>query len=209
MSGGGNSAAQAANQAEAQRQSSIANTQRQVNNVFNSPQRAKDIGDFVNATRDYYSQDLDRQKGQADRGLKFALAKSGLTGGSTQVDQQGLLADNYNRGLLQVEQKAQGAGASLSAADQDARSRLITLATSGLDSTTAASQAAAAMRSNLQAGQSSAQLGSLGDSFAQFNDFAKQAKAAQQQREGYYAGLGGKNSVLYGGGGNTGYGGSP
>lgn len=206
MSGGGNSAAKEANRAEEQRQASIRGTQAKVNDVFNSPQRAADIGDFVNATRSFYQQDLDRQKAEADRGLKFALAKSGLTGGSTQVDQQGLLADNYGRGLLQVEQKAQGAGASLSAADQDARARLISLATSGLDATTAAQQAAASMRSNLQAGQSEAQLGSLGDSFSQFNQFAQNAKAAQQQRAGFYSVVGGKNAALYGGG-NGGYGG--
>lgn len=206
MSGGGNSAAKEANREEQRRQAAIKGTQARVNDVFNSPQRAADISDFVNATRSFYQQELDRQKADADRGLKFALAKSGLTGGSTQVDQQGLLADNYGRGQLQVEQKAQGAGASLSAADQDARSRLISLATSGLDATTAAQQASAAMRSNLQAGQSQAQLGSLADSFGQFNQFAQNAKAAQQQRAGFYSVVGGKNAALYGGG-NTGYGG--
>jgi hypothetical protein len=208
MSSGGNSAAKAANQAEAQRQASIASTQNRVNQVFNSPQRQADINDFVNATRTYYQQDLDRQKGNADRGLKFALAKSGLTGGSTQVDQQRVLGDDYGRGLLQVEQKAQGAGASLSAADQDARSRLISLATSGLDATTAAQQAGAAMRSNLQAGQTEAQMGALGDSFQQFNQFKQQATDAQQRRQGYYSTFGGARSALYGGG-NTGYGGQP
>lgn len=201
-----NSAAKEANRAEQERQAAIKRTQASVNDVFNSPQRAADIGDFVNATRSFYQQDLDRQKGDADRGLKFALAKSGLTGGSTQVDQQGLLADNYGRGLLQVEQRAQGAGASLSAADQDARARLISLATSGLDATTAAQQAAASMRSNLQAGQSAAELGSLGDSFGQFNQFAKQARDAQNQRAGFYSVVGGRNAALYGGG-NMGYGG--
>lgn len=206
MSGGGNSAAKEANREEQRRQAAIKGTQARVNDVFNSPQRAADISDFVNATRSFYQQDLDRQKADADRGLKFALAKSGLTGGSTQVDQQGLLADNYGRGQLQVEQKAQGAGASLSAADQDARSRLISLATSGLDATTAAQQASAAMRSNLQAGQSQAQLGSIADSFGQAMPFIQAAKEAQKTRQSYYSTFGGKNAALYGGG-NTGYGG--
>ncbi|TPG08322.1 hypothetical protein EAH88_11875 [Rhodanobacter glycinis] len=207
MSSGGNSAAKAANDAEAQRQSAIAGTQSRVNQVFNDPQRQADINDFVGATRSYYQQDLDRQKGNADRGLKFALAKSGLTGGSTQVDQQQQLGQDYGRGLLQVEQKAQGAGASLSAADQDARSRLISLATSGLDATTAAQQAGAAMRSNLQAGQSEAQLGNLGDSFGQVNSFLTTVKNQQQFQKGYLDGTpGGKRVTLYGGA-SGGYGG--
>lgn len=209
MSSGGNSAAKAANQAEADRQSAIRGTQSRVNQVFNDPKRQADISDFVNATRSYYQQDLDRQKGNADRGLKFALAKSGLTGGSTQVDQQQQLGQDYGRGLLQVEQKAQGAGASLSAADQDARARLISLATSGLDATTAAQQASAAMRSNLEAGKSEAQLGSLGDSFGQVNGFLQNVKDQQKFRQGYLDGTpGGKRVALYGGA-SGGYGGNP
>jgi hypothetical protein len=207
MSSGGNSAAKAANQAEADRQSAIRRTQSQVNTVFNDPKRQADINDFVNATRSYYQQDLDRQKGNADRGLKFALARSGLTGGSTQVDQQQLMGEDYGRGLLQVEQKAQGAGASLSAADQDARARLISLATSGLDATTAAQQASAAMRSNLEAGKSEAQLGSLADSFGQTNSFLQNVKDQQKFRQGYLDGTpGGKRVALYGGA-SGGYGG--
>ncbi|MEY2160405.1 MULTISPECIES: hypothetical protein [unclassified Rhodanobacter] len=207
MSSGGNSAAKAANQAEADRQSAIRGTQSRVNQVFNDPKRQADISDFVNATRSYYQQDLDRQKGNADRGLKFALARSGLTGGSTQVDQQQQLGQDYGRGLLQVEQKAQGAGASLSAADQNARSRLISLATSGLDATTAAQQASAAMRSNLEAGRSEAQLGSLADSFGQTNSFLQNVKDQQKFRQGYLDGTpGGKRVALYGGA-SGGYGG--
>ncbi|KZC17016.1 hypothetical protein RHOFW510R12_01520 [Rhodanobacter sp. FW510-R12] len=207
MSSGGNKAAKEANAAEAQRQAAIRGTQSRVNQVFNDPKRQADINDFVNATRSYYQQDLDRQKGNADRGLKFALARSGLTGGSTQVDQQQQLGQDYGRGLLQVEQKAQGAGASLSAADQDARSRLISLATSGLDATTAAQQASAAMRSNLEAGRSEAQLGSLADSFGQTNSFLQNVKDQQKFRQGYLDGTpGGKRVALYGGA-SGGYGG--
>lgn len=208
MSGGSNKAAKQANEAEAQRQAAIKSTQANINQVFDNPQRQADINDFVGATRDYYLQDLNRQKADADRGLKFALAKSGLTGGSTQVDQQRLLGENYSRGLLTAEQKAQGAGASLQSADQDARARLISLATSGLNATTAAQQASEAMRSNLQAGESAAKLGSLGDSFGQVNGFLQQVKDAQRYREGYYdTAAGGRRSALYGGGNNTGYGG--
>lgn len=199
MSSGGNKAAKQAQQAEAARQAAIRGTQGRINGVFDNPQRQADIADFVNATRDYYTQDLNRQKGEADRGLKFALAKNGLTGGSVNVDQQRRLGEDYSRGVLNVEQKAQGAGASLSAADQDARARLISLATSGLDATTAASQAAAAMQSNLQAGMSEAKLGSLGDSFGGINSFVQQARDAQQRRQGYYSTFGGARSALYGG----------
>lgn len=210
MGGGSNSAAKEANRQEAERQATIRNTQSAVNSVFDSPQRQADIADFVGATRQFYQQDLNRQKADADRNLTFALAKSGLIGGSTQVDQQRVLGDDYSRGLLASEQKAQGAGASLEAADQDARARLISLATSGLDATTAASQAAASMRSNLQAGRSAAELGSLGDSFGQINDFVTRSRDAQKYRQGYLdSAPGGKRAALYGGASGSGYGGYP
>jgi hypothetical protein len=210
MSSGSNSAANAANAAENRRQSAIKRSQRSINAVFDNPQRKADIADFVNATRDYYQQDLSRQKANADRNLIFSLAKSGLVGGSTQRDQQQLLGEDYGRGLLQTEQKAQGAGASLEAADQDARARLISLATSGLDATTAASQSAAAMRSSLQAGRSEALAGNLADSFGHINDFVTRSRDAQKYRQGYLdSAPGGKRVALYGGASGSGYGGYP
>ena len=182
-SGGSNRAADEANRQERQRQAAIAATQARVNQVFDNPQRAADIADAVGGMREFYTTDLDRQKGDADRALRFALARSGLTGGSTQVDQQRRVTDDYAKGLLQVEQRAQGFGANLSAADQDARARLIGLATSGLDSTTAAQQSAAAMRSNLEAGRSEAFTAGLGDLFSQTKNFATQVQDARTRRQ--------------------------
>lgn len=198
MGGGSNSAAREANAQEQARQAQIAATQSRINQVFDNPQRAADINNFVDATRQYYQQDLNKQKANADRNLTFALAKSGLTGGSAQVDQQHVLGDDYAKGALQVAQKADNAGASLQSSDEEARQRLISLATSGLDSTTAAQQSAEMLRNNLQTSQSG--LGSLGDTFGSVNNFVQSAKAAQQRRQGYYSTFGGTRSALYGGG---------
>jgi hypothetical protein len=182
MGGSNNSAQKAAQAEQEQRQAAIDQAQGRINAVFNSPQRQADINDFVDATRQYYDQNLDQQKAQADRSLKFALAKSGLIGGSEQVGQQQQLSQNYQQGQLQAEQKALGAGASLSAADQESRARLIALATQGLDSTNAATQAAEALRSNLVAGRSAANADAMGDVFAQFNKFSSDVDAAKQRR---------------------------
>jgi len=182
--GGSNRAANEANRQEQERQAAIAGTQARVNQVFNDPTRAADISDYVGAIRDYQTGDLDRQKVDADRSLRFALARGGLTGGSTQRDQQQRFGEDYSRGVLEVERRAQGAGAELEAADQDARARLIQLATSGLDTTTAAQQAGAALRSNLEAGKSAAMVGGLGDMFGGVKSFADQAKNASERRRG-------------------------
>lgn len=182
MGSSNNRAADEANRQEQERRAAIAATQGRINQVFDNPQRAADIADFVDATRSYYGDDLNRQKADSDRELRFALARGGLVGGSTQRDQQQRLGEDYSRGLLRVDQMALGAGAELEAADQDARGRLIQLATSGLDATTAAQQSAAAMRSNLQAFRPEMRANQLGDAFGSVKGFADQARDSAERR---------------------------
>lgn len=182
MGSSNNRAADEANRQEQERRAAIAATQGRINQVFDNPQRAADIADFVDATRSYYGDDLNRQKADSDRELRFALARGGLFGGSTQRDQQQRMGEDYSRGLLRVDQMALGAGAELEAADQDARGRLIQLATSGLDATTAAQQAAASMRSNLQASRPEMRANMLGDAFGGVKGFADQARDAAERR---------------------------
>ncbi len=145
-----NRAARQAQAAEEARMRAIAGTQAKVNEVFNSPQRAAEIQQLVNAVREFKLTDLNDQKQVADRQLAFFKARKGQVGGSTQIDRQKQLGKDYNRGVLDVDRQAAGVGASVSAADQDARARLISLATSGLDATTGARQAGEALRSNLE-----------------------------------------------------------
>ena len=198
MSGGGNNrAADQARADEQARQAAIRNTQSRINAVFDDPRRAAEITDAVNAKRDFDMQDLDRQKQVADRQLKFALAGRGLIGGSAQIDKQAEFGRDYSKGLLQVDQRANALGANISAADQDARARLISLATSGLDATTGAQQASAAMRSALEANSASSQMQGLGDLFGQFSKYYEDSRIAKRNREadqrafGLYGSLGG------------------
>jgi hypothetical protein len=182
MSGGGGNAQKQAQKNEDARQAAIANTQAQVNATFNSPQREADIQDYMGGLRSFYGQDLDKQKADTDRQLKFALARSGQVGGSTQVDQQKRFGEDYNKALLGVEQKVQGAGANLRSEDQDARARLISLATSGLDATTGAQQAAASMRNNLAADKSTNMAQGIGDMFGEYSKYFQQSRDAAVRR---------------------------
>jgi hypothetical protein len=204
MSGSSDKAGKQARADEQARMAAISRTQGAINGVFNDPRRAKDIGDFVGATREFYTQDLDKQKGQSDRQLKFALARSGQTGGSTQVDRQSELGRDYQQGLLQVDRKARGAGAELESADQDARARLISLATSGLDATTAAQQAAASMRSSLEAGKSASQAQGIGDAFGSLGKYFQNSQDAAVRRRADQQAFG-----LYQPNANFNYGGGP
>lgn len=201
MSGGSNGAQRQAQQAEAAREASIRNTQSAVNRVYNDPRRQADIADYIGATREYLTNDLNRQKGDTDRELKFAMARSGQIGGSTQVDQQQRVGENYSRGILEAERRAQGAGADLQAQDQENRARLISLATSGLDATTAAQQAAAGMRSSLEAGKATSLAGGMGDAFSSFGQFLRDSRdAAARRRANQETGFSLYGSTQYGGG---------
>lgn len=179
----GESAADVAARMEMERQERIRESQGRINQVFDNPRRARDIADFVSATRSRLTDDLNRQNTDATRELKFSLARGGLSGGSVNVDQNRRLGDEYNRGLLNVEGRAQGAGAQLEAADQNMRAQLIQLATSGLDSTTAASQAAAGLRSNFENARSQASADQLGDQFATIGGFVKSRREEAARRQ--------------------------
>jgi hypothetical protein len=187
MSGGdGSKPAREANRMEQQRQAQIQATQRAVNAVFDGPGRQREIDDVVGATRQLYTQDLTRQKGEADRQSTFALARNGQLGGSVQIGQQQVLGEDYARGVLEVDRRARAAGSDLRAADQDARARLIQLATSGLDATTGSRQAAESMRTNLAAGRAASTAGALGDAFSSANRFATRARDDAANRDALY-----------------------
>ncbi|GAB1407667.1 hypothetical protein MASR1M8_15860 [Thermomonas brevis] len=177
-----NTAADEAAKAEAERMAAIRQAQGSVNAVFDSDARKADIADYVAATRAQLNDELLRQKGDSDRELKFALARGGLSGGSTEVDQRRRFGEAFARGLLDVERKAQGAGAQIESADNEARARLMGMATQGLDATTATSQAWANARNNLQAGASERSAGMLGDAFSQFKTFYDRSRDAADQR---------------------------
>lgn len=182
-----NRAAREAQAAEDARMRAIAGTQAKVNEVFNSPQRAAEIQQLVNAVREFKLTDLNDQKQVADRQLAFALARKGQVGGSTQIDRQKQLGKDYNRGVLDVDRQAAGVGASVSAADQDARARLISLANSGLDATTGARQAGEALRSNLESTRSTALAEGAGNFFGSAVDFARRAREESDRRRGLEA----------------------
>lgn len=185
MGGGGNNAQKAAERQERERQAAIGQSVGQINSVFDNPNRKREIDDFVGATREFYLQDLNRQKGLNDRDLKFSLARSGQTGGSVAIDQNREAGEMYSRGLLDVDRRAQGAGADLRAQDEQGRMNLLAMAQSGLDATTASQQAANAMRNNLEAGKATSRAQGLGEAFGGFADIIKRSRDQAAERRGY------------------------
>jgi hypothetical protein len=171
---------------EEAKQREIQLAQRRIEGIFNSPERDRQIQDFIDATRGFYVTDLDRQHGDAGRNLKFALARSGLSGGSVDVDKQGDLAETYLRNLLGVERKAQGAGSNLRAQDQATQSSLMNQILAGLDVTTAATRAGHAMQNNVSLAESEAYQANLNDLFGNLSPFIKSSKEAAGDRRAAY-----------------------
>ena len=182
----GSSGGNASNEAlayEQQRQAQIKATQRAIESAFTTPQREADIQDFLKATRGYYRQDADQQQGDAARQLRFALARTGQTGGRYDIDTNQRLAETYQRGLLEADRRAQSSASALRNADTEAKMRLFQMAASGLDTTTALQNSAQALRQNLEQTRADAREGGLGDLFARFGDiYASSQKAAEERK---------------------------
>ena len=180
--GGSNRAQREAEAQERERQAAIRSGTEQVRGIFANPARLSEIAEAVAATRAMLAGDLTRQNREATRTNRFALARSGQLGGSLQADRARQLAEAYGRGRLEVERRAQGVGANLRAADEDSQARLMGLVQGGLDATTAAQQAAQAMRSNLAAGAADRNAGDLGSMFAGITNAAQASRDAADRR---------------------------
>lgn len=194
MSGGNDRAQNEAQRAEDQRRANIAAASQSVENIFSSPDRQAQYADVYDATRTLGMSDLDRQKAQADRQTTFALARSGLTGGSRAIDVGRELGQDYINGLLTVDQKAQAAKADFMNADQMSKNNLIGLVQSGLDVTTANQNAASALRANLEGARATQLVGGLGEVFGTAGDIYQRGEderirrqAAQQYGQTAYA----------------------
>lgn len=129
--GTSNSAATAANNADAQRQAQISASVQQINNAYSSPARTAQYTNFGNSLNDYYTNQVKDQESTNARNLKFAEARSGMTGGSTAVDANTQLSKDYSKGLLQASQQAQAGVADLQQSDINSKNQLVSLAQQG------------------------------------------------------------------------------
>jgi len=177
-----NNAGEEANRMEQQRRTNIANTTARINDAYRNPQREADIAGFLDATRQFYRGDLDRQHEATQRGLTFALARSGLTGGSVAADQSRTLGEDYQRGILQADRLAQGHANDLRNADEQTRMNLISMAQNGIDDTGAGMQAAQLMQSNLAGAQAQLKANTLGDVFGGFGTLIKHSRDSADAR---------------------------
>lgn len=185
MCGGGNdNAAKAAEAREREAQQRIAANSQRVNSVFDDPARQSQIGDFINASRAIYSEELNRQMSDNTRQLDFALARSGQTGASLDVDLNTDLGEAYQRGTVESERGVQAGANSIRAADEEARGRLLALVQSGGD--IGNNTAATSMRNNLEAGKSALDVSSIGNVFGSLANVYSKSKQQSDYRRGLF-----------------------
>ena len=184
MGSSSSGASRAAQAAEDKRREDIKLTQKRIEGIFTSPEREADIQDFINSTRGFLQQDLNREKGINDRQLKFALARSGQAGGSTDIDQNRNLSEAFLRATVEGERRAQGAGQSLRAADQEAKLGLFNQAVGGLDMTTSSSNALRSMQQNIDFAKNIQSEQNFDSFFSDFGDlFSASRKSAGERRQ--------------------------
>lgn len=188
--GSHNSSQNEARRMEQERQARIAETTRRVNAAYDAPGRQAQYDDFLSAVRQNYTDDARRQKQGVDRDLKFATARSGLTGGSADVDMRRGAGEEFQRGILQAEDRAQAALGDLKGADESSRMQLLQMAQAGLDATTAASRANAAISAGAQSARADAQAKGLGDIFGSTIKTVGRQQEAAAQRRGQTAAVG-------------------
>ena len=190
MGGGSNDASKQAQQQADEQKAQIAQSQAAINALFNDPKRTAQYDKLGTDTTNYYTGEVNRQNQSAQRNLKFALARSGLSGGSQQAFDGQELGKDYQKGLLQASQQGQNAANSLRAADEQSRTQLIGLAQSGLDATQASSQGALSLQNNLLAGQGQANVNQLGDLFGNLGSIYSNSQQQQADRKGFLYGYG-------------------
>jgi hypothetical protein len=132
------------------------------------------------AVYDLNKMEVDRQAKEAERTNRFGLARTGLLGGSADVEAAAELNRRTNEGLLRAGGIADQSAADLKVQDERTRSNLISMAQSGIDTGTAATMALEGLKGNsaqAAAARSGATVGGL------FNDLS-QAYLINQQLSG-------------------------
>ena len=180
--GTGNNAANAANAANQQQQQQIQSTVGQINNAFSSPARQAQYDAYGANLGNYLTGQVNNQEAVNARNLKFANARSGLTGGSAAVDSNTQLQKDYTQGLLQAAQQAQAGRAALQQSDIAAKNQMISLAQQGNYTGFIPSQVAQAQNAALGNAQNAFNANSLGNLFTGSQQIAQNEQVAAANR---------------------------
>jgi hypothetical protein len=193
--GTGSSASDAATAANGQTQQQINSTVGAIQKAYGSPARQQQYTQYGNSLKDYYTNQVNTQQTVNARDLTFALARSGLTGGSAATDANGQLQKDYTNGLLSASQQAQGGEAALENADVNSKNQLIGLAEQGDTTGNIGGDIASAQAASLGAAGNYGNANALGNLFAGTSSIYNQEQTAAANRKAQASPIG----SLYGG----------
>lgn len=111
-------------------------------------------------------EDIARNRADAQRDVRFGLQRSGLTGGSVDVDTQRRITDANQRSVIQANQMADSQVAKMRSDDESTRADLISRINAGLDADSAATTAMQRMAINRDAALSEPSSYALNNLFA-------------------------------------------
>ena len=103
--GTGSSAANAANAANQQQQQQIQQSVNQINQAYSSPNRQAQYQTYQQNLGNYLTGQVNNQEAINARNLKFADARSGLTGGSAATDSNTQLKRITHKGYCRLRSK--------------------------------------------------------------------------------------------------------
>lgn len=197
-----NSAAKHAQQADAARQEQIKQSIAQITGAYSSPQRQAQYDTYGTNLKGYYTNQVNEQEGANARNLKFAMARSGLTGGSASVDANTQLQKDYSKGLIQAAQQAAAGKSALQQSDINSKNQLISLAQQGSYTGAIPMQVAQAQLATTGAAQNYGAANSLGDLFSSTGKIYQNEQLAAANRKAQLTPIG----SLYGTGSGSPFG---
>ena len=134
--------------------------------------------------RDYYMRDLNQQRDDTERTARFGLARRGVIGGSSELDVADRILEEYNRGVLNIGNRADQAALRARAADEKARLDLISRIRAGMQAGNAIASATNALENNLDDARASATAQSLGQVFSDYGYYLTERAKERGYRRG-------------------------
>lgn len=133
---------------------------------------------------DLNKQEIDKQFAEAERQNRFGLARSGLMGGSADVDSNAQIQERTNQGLLQASALGDAAAAELKTADERSRQSLISLAQTGVDAGTAQNMALQQLNASAQTAKGNRTGAQIGNLFGDLSQAYLNRQVANGQMSG-------------------------
>lgn len=216
MCGGGGGGDGGAAEREAERERKIADTVSQINTIFgivpeggqaantsavdytgdnnidiSEAQKNRTARDAeYTTTKDdimsYFTSRLDDQQTDVRRGLKHDLARSGLTGGSAELDAKEKIRERSDDAVLNFTNEADAAATSLRSNDEDARLNLIAQVQAGMNNESAVAGALQSLRNNASEAKQTALSQPVGDLFSDIAGIYKKRQYDEGYQQGRY-----------------------